>query len=128
MITCTSDVQNFKTSATNGDYQVIVDASKDKGGGESGFRPQEMLEVALASSMNIWIRMHAQKEGLPLKRVVIKVSLDRTSALEAIFKYSVQLDGDLDEKQQKILLQSIQSCPVRETLARKVSFQYSHKL
>ena len=128
MITCTSDVQNFKTITTNGDYQVIVDASKDKGGNEAGFRPQEMLEVAVASSMNIWIRMHAQKEGLPLKQVVTKVSLDRTSAPEAVFKYSVKLEGDLDEKQQKILMQAIQSCPVRETLMRKVSFQYSHKL
>ena len=128
MITCTSDVQNFKTMTSNGDFQVIVDASKDKGGSESGFRPQEMLEVAVASSMNIWIRMHAQKEGLPLKQVVTKVSLDRTSAPEAVFKYSVKLDEELDDRTEKRLMQSVFSCRVRQTLAKRTSIQYSTKI
>ena len=127
MITCKT-LANSKPTISNGKCEIPIEAAGFKGGQATGFNPVELMEAAVASDMTATIQLYAETEGYPFKGVTVSVSLDDTSLTNAIFKYSVKLDGDLDEKQQKILMQSIQSCPVRETLMRKVSFQYSHKL
>lgn len=51
----------------------------DKGGGNQGFRPHELLEAALATCMNIHLRMYAANHGIELGEVTTKVTLDRSS-------------------------------------------------
>lgn len=129
MITSTNLKAKYQTSASNGTTQMQMDAPVEKGGKGAGFKPNEVMEAAIAGCMNMWIRMYAEAQGFPLTAVSVTVSLDDTSMSDAIFRYSVKLDGDdLDSQQKKLLLQAGLACPVRETLSKHISIQYSSRI
>jgi putative redox protein len=48
---------------------AIVDTTSGKGGYGDGFHPHELLEAALATCMNMTIRMYAQKHAIISPRV-----------------------------------------------------------
>ena len=70
--------------------------------------------------MNMTIRMYADNHGIPLEGVTIKVTLDRNTIEQAIFKYEIEFVGDLEPLHAEQLLQAADSCPVRRTLSRAI--------
>lgn len=123
MITSQSEAERYRTFFSNAQHEAFSDTIVAKGGNESGFGPHELLEAALACCMNIWVRMYADKNGISLSSVEAKVSLNRDSAEERIFEYSLGLQGSLSEEERVKLLQAAQTCPVQQTLTKKISFQ-----
>ena len=123
MIIASSEPQHFLTRFSNGKQTRSADTTPDKGGGDSGFRPHELLEAALATCMNMNLRMYAANHGIELGNVSTTVSLDRNSPLEAVFNYSIELSGQLDDEQRKKLLEIAETCPVRRTLSKKLTFR-----
>jgi putative redox protein len=122
MIKSTSERASYQTSFTNGQDVSMADTASDKGGSGGGFRPDELLEAALAISMNITLRMFAEKHSIPLTSVSTTVKLDLTYPDEAIFNYSLDLTGSLSENDRQLLAEAARSCPVRQTLSKKLSF------
>ncbi len=53
MIECRSDEARYKTIFTNGIHETCADTTADKGGGNAGFRPHDLMEAALASCLNM---------------------------------------------------------------------------
>lgn len=125
MITASSESQPYLTRFSNGKQTTYADTTADKGGGEMGFRPHELLEAALATCMNMHLRMYAANHGIELGEVSTKVSLDRSSPSEAVFNYSIELSGQLDDEQRVKLVEIAETCPVRRTLSKKLSFRSS---
>ncbi len=123
MITSRSEVERYRTIFSNAEHQAFSDTTVLKGGGEKGFGPHELLEAALGCCMNIWVRMYADKHGIPLSNVETKVSLNRDSPEERIFEYSLRLEGELSEEEQHQLQEAARRCPVQQTLTKKISFQ-----
>lgn len=113
----------YRTEFTNGKTTFFSDTAPDKGGSGEGFRPHELLEAALASCMNMTIRMFAEKHSIPVSSVVTTVTLDRSSPSEVCFEYFVDLAGDLTEGDRQRLLEVAESCPVRQTLSRGIVFR-----
>ena len=64
MIRANSTPENYLTTVSNGEFTLPADTTADKGGGGQGFRPHDLLEAALASCMNMSLRMAAQKAGI----------------------------------------------------------------
>ena len=122
MITCYGKKAHFDTWFTNGKHEGHCDAPLEKGGGDAGFGPHELLEAALASCLNIWVRVYAAGHDIPLTGIMTQVILDRETPGEAVFRYSLELKGPLTEEQRWELMQAAQSCPVHQTLAGKISF------
>ena len=122
MITCFSKKTNFDTWFTNGKHEGHCDAPGEKGGCDAGFGPHELLEAALASCLNIYIRVCAKNKDIPLASVVTEVTLERRAPGEVVFRYGLELKGPLTEEQRWELIQAAQSCPVHQTLAGKISF------
>jgi putative redox protein len=122
MIVSSSDESRYKTLFTNGCHKSFSDTTSDKGGANSGFRPHDLLEAALACCMNITLRWHADKQGIPLAGVTTEVNLNRGAPDETIFEYKVNLDGPLTDEQRQILLNVAESSHVRRTLSKKISF------
>jgi putative redox protein len=114
---------SFKTDFTNGRISSFSDTTPDKGGSGEGFRPHELLEAALANCMNMALRMVAENHSIPLSSVETTVALDRSIPDEVCFEYSVALTGDLTESDKQKLMQSLKSCPVRETLSKSIIFR-----
>ncbi|MEK7761373.1 MAG: OsmC family protein [Nitrospirota bacterium] len=123
MIEVTSDDSRYQTRFTNGAHSAIADTTRDKGGSESGFRPHDLLEAALASCVNITIRMAADQHGLALSDVTTRVRLDRSKPEETIFECEVELLGELSEEDRARLLDVAEKCPVRHTLSKRIGFR-----
>jgi putative redox protein len=126
MITADSTNQNFKTIFHNASETAISDTTSDKGGGDSGFRPHELLEAALANCMNITLRMAAEKHGIPLESVSVSVTLDRSEQTLSTFNYDIDLQGPISEKDRQTLLSAVENCPVRKTLSKEIHFKSVH--
>jgi uncharacterized OsmC-like protein len=73
--------------------------------------------------MNIWLRMYADKNGIPLREVVAEVRLNRQSSAETVFEYSVDLRGELTAEHRHELRQQLVNCPVSQTLLKRISFR-----
>ena len=122
MIEATSKPTRYQVKFTNGRNSATADTTSDKGGGDSGFRPHELLEAALAACMNMTATMYADKHGIPLEQVNTRVSLDRSGPKQAVFNCAVKLKGKLTIAQKKAVTAAARSCPVRKTLLRGVIF------
>jgi putative redox protein len=123
MIKSSCEQPPYKTQFTNGTDISSSDTTADKGGSGAGFRPHELLEAALASCMNMSLRMFAERQSIPLSSVSTTVTLNRNKPDEACFEYSVDLSGDLSDTDRQRLLEVIRSCPVRQTLSKKITFR-----
>ena len=122
MIRTDSQPDQFLTSFTNGQQVASSDTAADKGSGGRGFRPHELLEAALATCMNMSLRMHAQKHGIPLTGASVVVSLNRETPAGPTFVCEVRLQGLLSAEQKNRLLSAVEQCPVRTTLSRGFRF------
>ncbi len=109
--------------------QFITEADTTPPAGKgAGFRPHELLEAALASCAAISLRMFATERGIALETVAVSVELDRSHTDETVCRTSIDLEGDLSERERTLLLQAARSCPVRRTLSRRLSFADSEML
>lgn len=122
MILTSSRSVAYQTHFTNGEHSAVADTVSDKGGTGQGFRPHELLEAALASCMNMTLRMAAEKHGIQISGIEIKVSLDRRDPEAPCFVHEVRFDGDVDAEQRRRLLATLERCPVRKTLMSPLRF------
>ena len=122
MIRADSGPENYLTFVTNGEFTLPSDTTADKGGGNRGFRPHELLEAALASCMAMSLRMAAQQAGIPLGEVSVNVSLNRNGPSGPTFDYSVAFPATVAPADRATLLAALDSCPVRRTLSRPLHF------
>ncbi len=97
--------------------------TEDKGGSNSGFRPHDLLEAALATCLTIWLRMYAHNHGISVANVEATVSLDRSRTDEVIFNYSLDISGSLTSTEKQTLLSAAETCPVHKTLSKKLTIQ-----
>jgi putative redox protein len=123
VIKCLSKEIPFATDFTNGKHTGRSDAPKEKGGGDTGLNPHELLEAALGCCLNIWLRVYAQQQDIPLEHVTATVTLDHQNPAEAVFQYAFEFKGSLSEAQRQALLQAAHLCPVHQALSGKISFQ-----
>jgi putative redox protein len=124
MILTKNEKVNYKTKFSNGEHSAFSDTTIDKEGSNSGFRPHELLEAAVASCMNIHIRMYAQKHKMNVSHVKTEVSLNRNDPEFAVFEYKIKVDGTLTGLEKEKLMQIVQSCPVKKTLSKRIDFRY----
>ncbi|MGA2639417.1 MAG: OsmC family protein [Spirochaetia bacterium] len=122
MIVTHSEASPFLTRFSSDTHMASADTTPEKGGGSAGFRPHELLEAALATCVNMHVRMYASNHGIAVESVSTSVSLDRSNPSEAIFKYSLDISGKLSPEENKKLMKIAESCPVRQTLSRNMVF------
>jgi len=123
MVEAKSENIRYQTQLTSEPHSATSDTTRDKGGSERGFRPHDLLEAALASCMNITLRMYADQHSIPLSRATTRVKLDRSKPEDTVFEYEVELLGELTEKDRARLLEVAKKCPVRQTLSKRIGFQ-----
>lgn len=123
MISATSQAARYQTRFSDGVQEGFADTTADKGGQGGGFRPHELLEAALASCVSMTVRMYADRHAIPLASVTAKVTLDRSQPDEIVFRYEIEVDGELSGEQKDRLLHAARACPVRQTLSKKIRFE-----
>lgn len=122
MVTTESTPRPYVTIARNGRVTMQLDAPIAKGGGGEGFGAHDLLEASIAVCINMAVRMHADFNGISLASVSTQVELSKPDAMTSRFSYSLQLEGQLTPEQNAALHAVARSCPVRETLSRRIEF------
>jgi putative redox protein len=123
MIKAESTAAPLLTQFTNGTYTAQSDTTADKGGSGQGFRPHELLEAALASCMNMTVRMAAKKYNIPLSGVTVTVNLNRSQPDAPVFEWHVQFAEELTTEHRERLLSAVSRCPVHKTLSKSLQFK-----
>jgi len=123
MITCNNESVQYQTTFSNGTHSALSDTTEDKGGNNTGFRPHELLEAALATCLNMHVRMYANTHRYPLEGIKTTVVLDRSHQDEVKFMYAIGLNGPLSSEQKERLYHIANTCPVHKTLSKVITIQ-----
>ncbi|MGE0114986.1 MAG: OsmC family protein [Steroidobacteraceae bacterium] len=122
MIHTTSQPGDYPTDFSNGQIRAVADAPLEKGGMGAGFGPHELLEAALATCINMAVRMSANKLGIVLEGAATSVRLDRSQPDVVKYEYTLELVGSLTDKERQQLEEAANACPVRQTLSKRANF------
>jgi len=112
-------------------HRLASDEPASLGGTDTGATPYELLLSALGSCTAITLRMYADRKGLPLESVEVRVRQARAHepdcencATEIVgvdhIERQITLIGPLSPDMTKRLLEIADRCPVHQTLSRGI--------
>ena len=122
MIRTQSLPELFRSAVNNGVHEIHTDAPVSKGGEGTGFGAHDLLEAALATCINMAVRMYAVGHAIPLERVATSVQLERPDPEHVVFTDALELGGELSSEQRQQLANVADACPVRQTLSKRLEF------
>lgn len=121
MIRAESKALTYITEFSNGASAGIADLARERGGQGEGFPPHDLLEAALATCMNMTVRMYAEHHGIPIGVVSTAVTTEGGSE-ETVLRCQVEIAGELDAATLTRLQQVARRCPVRMALSKPIRF------
>jgi putative redox protein len=99
------------------EHRLIVDEPEDKGGGDQGPTPTELLAASLASCTAITIEMYADRKEWELGDVEVTADFTEASGdAPAKFKVDIKSPADLTGEQRERILVIAHKCPVHRAL------------
>jgi putative redox protein len=110
-----SDASTFAQNIEVAGHRLRADEEIEKGGGDTGPAPHELLLAALGSCTAITLKVYAQRKGWPLKNVRVKLNGGTGENGFGIAR-QLTLDGELTEEQRQRLIEIADKCPVHRTL------------
>jgi len=121
-ITSSIKNENYKVKIVSPSGNIIIaDEPADKGGNDLGFSPMELLASSLAACTSATVKMYANKKEWNLQEVKLEIELTRDEDLnKTTINRTIELLGDLDEKQRARLLLVANSCPVHKILSNPI--------
>lgn len=115
----------YKTKITSRNHEVLADEPLDKDGTDLGMAPHEYLAASLASCTTITLRMYADRKEWQVESIVVEVHLTVQEQEEGDpiyhFDKKIKLNGNLDEKQRKRMMQISEKCPVHKILSGQIT-------
>ena len=102
-----------------GEHRLLADEPVAAGGADAGSAPLELVMAGLGACTSMTLRMYAERKGLPLSRISVRLSHDTVQvagiARERIIR-RITLEGDLTVAQRARLLEIANKCPVHRAL------------
>ena len=124
----------FQQDITAGAHRLIADEPTRFGGLDSGPGPYDLLLAALGACTSMTVRLYADRKGLPLANVQVRLRHRKIHAddcadcetkegmIERIECFIV-LEGDLDADQRARLMEIAKRCPVHRTLKSEIDIR-----
>ena len=105
-------------------------------GTDSGPSPYELLLAGLGACSSMTLRLYAQRKGIDLQRITIRLRHLRIHAEDCMdcetkeglldrIDREIELTGNLDEAQKLRLLEIAERCPVHRSLKSEINIQTS---
>lgn len=121
----------YTTEIKSGKHHWVADEPESVGGNNFGPSPYELLLSSLGACTSMTLRMYADRKNWDLQEVEVHLNhekvhendcnnCDQPNAKIDQITRSIQLKGDLDEKQKQRLLEIANKCPVHKTLHNKI--------
>lgn len=117
----------FTTQLKLGNHYSQADEPKTVGGKDLGPTPYDLVSGGLSACTAMTIQMYAKRKKWHVSNVEVHTSYSRDHAIDCetceagdmkidTFTREIKLEGELDDKQIKRLLQIADKCPVHKTL------------
>lgn len=104
-------------------HTVVADEPAEKGGGDAGPTPQELLAVSLASCTAVTIELYADRKGWDVGELEVEVTYPGfEKGAPTRFETVVRLPASLDDEQVERIMVIAGKCPVHRTLGGEVVF------
>lgn len=100
------------------EFMIRVDVPQSKGGTHTAPDPHDYLEVALAGCTAITIQMYANRKGIPLKSVDVKIKITKEGPEGNEISRELKFEGDLSQEQKNSLLAIAEKCPIHRFLEK----------
>lgn len=127
-ISSKSSQQKYRVDITSDSgHEIIADEPKNVGGENLGMMPTELLIAALAACTSATLRMYADRKEWPLEDVNTDIKLIENKYEDARIIRTIEMTGDLDEKQRDRLLQIANKCPVHKMLKNGLDIETKAK-
>ena len=132
-----SNDEGLAQEIVSGDYRWFADEPLPYGTG-TGPSPYQLLLSALGACTSMTLRLYAQRKGMDLQRITVRLQHSRihasdcqdcetkTGFLDRIDR-DIQLTGNLSEDQKQRLLEIAERCPVHRTLNSEIHIRTSIK-
>ena len=122
MVTAKSEKGGYLTRLSDGQHTWFADVPRDRGGGDEGPTPTDILLSAYAACINITTRMLLDEGGYAYDGVETKVDLERTGDGKAVFYAHTDIAGDVPEADKAAILERVKRCPVCKLLRAEKEF------
>lgn len=119
--------ENYCTEITNQTAMICSDVKADAGGSGRYFRPDELLCSALASCLNMTVRMGLDYRKIKYDEIVVKVDLDKSEESKTKFLIDVDVTGDISEETRQLVKRLAGACPIRKALSKQIEFEAMKK-
>ena len=132
-------VQNsdgYTTDIKAGRHILRADEPEEVGGNDFGPTPYDLLLASLGSCTAMTLRMYAERKDWPVTEIEVHLdhskeyaedceNCDQPSSKVDKIKRSLNIEGDLSEKQKERLVEIADKCPVHRTLHGEVEVETS---
>lgn len=114
-----SNAEPYAQDIAIGPHRVRADEESDKGGGDSGPGPHELLLAALGACTSMTINGYAARKGWVVRRVAVHLTGASVEGKYVISRH-LTIEGDLEGDQRQRLVEIANKCPVHRTLTGEV--------
>lgn len=114
--------EKYYTEVIAGENKIITDEPIDKGGGNKGFNPFEILATSLASCTAATLRMYIDRKGWEIPQINVEVELEnypqtKTAQFCRVIDFGItEISEDIKDKLFKIA----DACPVHKILTNDI--------
>ncbi|MDZ7848368.1 MAG: bifunctional alpha/beta hydrolase/OsmC family protein [Owenweeksia sp.] len=124
----------FLSEILAGSHHMLADEPAADGGSNLGPTPYEYVASGLGACTAMTIKLYTDRKEWPLEEVKVHLNYDSNYREDCEncededlrlgkFERIIELKGDLDDKQQKRILQIANKCPVHKTLTKGVHIE-----
>ena len=111
-----------------GGHRLRLDEPADRGGGDTGPRPTQLLASSLAGCIAITMEMYADRRGWDLGPLEVAVEVSYDGSVPNEYEVSIALPDGLDDEQRRRLLVIATKCPVHKVLAGEAQVRVNERL
>ena len=121
-VKATLGTEKYYTKVIAGENKLITDEPVDKGGGNKGFNPFEILATSLASCTAATLRMYIDRKGWDIPIINVEVDLEnfpqtKTAQFCRIIDFgSTEVSEEIKDRLFKIA----DACPVHKILTNNI--------
>ncbi|MBL8672724.1 MAG: alpha/beta fold hydrolase [Alphaproteobacteria bacterium] len=126
----------YQQEVLAGGHRLVADEPESVGGDGSGPGPYDLLLAGLGACTSMTLRMYAERKGLPLDRVTVRLAHDRIHAKDCAdcetkeglvdrIRRAIAVEGALSPEQRQRLHEIADKCPVHRTLENEIRIETS---
>lgn len=124
MITVTGRAGTSALQASDGRHVLLADASPADGGAGAGFKPNDLIEAALAGCVALTLRVYLARHGVGSDGLKVTAELDVSDVTAPRLAYDFDLGAvDVPSRIAATLPRVAKTCPVHKMLARSIRIE-----